>query len=277
LQKEFGEAAQLGSKALSSGAYIYPVTGVLYFASHPSLYQAVMPVIVKLLTTSVAVLAGMFIFTYLPQTAFLALFTGPFSFLAAVPLVLVESYAIIMFFSRIFLLSQVQDQLFDAILLQKGHDQLVSKGRQILSSGGKGGSNVKKLGKTVIAPLNKFSREGIVRYLISLPLNAVPIVGTVIFLLFNGVKAGPGFHARYFSLKQWNKKQQDEFVHNNHGAYTAFGAVALALQLVPVVGLLFTLTSTCGAALWAADLESKNRGGPSSDASTGKDAARVEL
>lgn len=37
-----------------------------------------------------------------------------------------------------------------------------------------------------------------------------------------------------------------------------FGAAALALNLVPVVGLVFNLTSTVGAALWASDLEKKN-------------------
>jgi len=34
-----------------------------------------------------------------------------------------------------------------------------------------------------------------------------------------------------------------------------FGATALALNLVPVVGLLFNITSTIGAALWANKLE----------------------
>ena len=35
----------------------------------------------------------------------------------------------------------------------------------------------------------------------------------------------------------------------------SFGATALALNLVPVVGLLFNITSTIGAALWANKLE----------------------
>lgn len=84
----------------------------------------------------------------------------------------------------------------DAVLLQQGHDSLVSKGRSFSSSGQRGG--ITKLGKSLLAPVgNRFSREGIARYIISLPLNAVPIVGTAIFLLWNGVKAGPGYHARY--------------------------------------------------------------------------------
>lgn len=37
-----------------------------------------------------------------------------------------------------------------------------------------------------------------------------------------------------------------------------FGATALALNLVPFVGLVFTITSTVGAALWANQLEKSN-------------------
>lgn len=40
--------------------------------------------------------------------------------------------------------------------------------------------------------------------------------------------------------------------------YLSFGAVALALDLIPIAGLVFNFTSTIGAALWANDLEKKN-------------------
>jgi hypothetical protein len=38
--------------------------------------------------------------------------------------------------------------------------------------------------------------------------------------------------------------------------YYSFGAVCLALNLIPVIGLLFNMTSTIGAALWASKMES---------------------
>ena len=41
---------------------------------------------------------------------------------------------------------------------------------------------------------------------------------------------------------------------------SSFGAAALALNLIPVVGLAFSFTTTVGAALWAADLEKKDGG-----------------
>jgi hypothetical protein len=40
-----------------------------------------------------------------------------------------------------------------------------------------------------------------IRWLVSLPLNAIPVVGPGIFFLYNGAKAGPSYHSRYFQLK----------------------------------------------------------------------------
>jgi len=153
-----------------------------------------------------------------------------------------------------------QDDIFDAVLIQQGHTSLVSRGRQITRSGGQKG--FVKLGKSVIAPFNWFNKERIARYLISLPLNAVPFIGTVLFLLYNGLKTGPVFHARYFQLKGLSKSAREQFVQRHKGVYTGFGAMTLALNLIPVAGLVFGFTSIAGAALWASDLEKKEPSGP---------------
>ncbi len=56
----------------------------------------------------------------------------------------------------------------------------------MLSPASKGGS-VTKLGKAIARPLTgKLSTDGIVRYILSLPLNLIPVVGTVFFLGYNG-------------------------------------------------------------------------------------------
>jgi hypothetical protein len=81
-------------------------------------------------------------------------------------------------------------------MLQQGHEQLVSGGRQLSRNSGHKG--VVKLGRSIMKPLNRFSKEGVIRYLVSLPLNAIPIVGTVLFLLYNGetthTEAALNFH-----------------------------------------------------------------------------------
>ena len=74
----------------------------------------------------------------------------------------------------------------DAVLVQKGREHLVENGRQISTSSG----GIKKLGKVVTRPLNRFSKEGLLRYIVSLPLNSLPVVGTVLFLLYNGTQVG---------------------------------------------------------------------------------------
>jgi hypothetical protein len=36
-----------------------------------------------------------------------------------------------------------------------------------------------------------------------------------------GYKAGPGYHARYFQLKNYDKAKRQEVIHKRRGAYTA--------------------------------------------------------
>ncbi|GAA5878548.1 hypothetical protein JCM8547_008790 [Rhodosporidiobolus lusitaniae] len=249
--------ANLGSQAARSGAYLFPFLGVAYLASHPRLVENLKPIIVKSITMSVATLAVLFTFTYFPQVAVLAVISGPLAFIAAVPLVLAESYAVILFLHRTFLTPAISEKIFDAVLLQKGHDDLVAKGRALDKKGGS-----VSLGKSLLRPVtSKFSAQGLVRYLVTLPLNFIPGVGTAIFLLLNGRKAGPAAHARYFQLKEWDKQTRNKFVEERSAAYTSFGAASLLLGLIPVVGPAFAFTSAAGAALWAADMEKNSAGG----------------
>jgi hypothetical protein len=129
------------------------------------------------------------------------------AFVGAVPLVLGESYIIIMFLTRAYLLGQASVDLFDAVssttvssprlgrlpdpltfsfqvLLARNHRELVSNGRAV-SKGSSGGGKVTKLGKAITKPLTGkwfMSVDGIVRYVLSLPLNFIPVVGIVFFL-----------------------------------------------------------------------------------------------
>ncbi|KAL0947283.1 hypothetical protein HGRIS_013403 [Hohenbuehelia grisea] len=255
LTEEISTAAALGQDAVMSGAWWYPLYGVLYFVSHPTLYRAVAPVIVMCLGVSFGITIALFTFTYLPQVALCAIITGPLAFIAAFFLVMAESFIAITFVSKAFFLAQAQDKIFDAVLLQQGNEHLVSRGREVKNTSG-----MKKLGKSITQPLDRFSKEGILRYIISLPLNALPIIGSVLFLLYNGKKAGPNYHARYFQLKGLKGPSRDQYVHQRRGAYTAFGATAVALNMIPFAGLVFGFTSSVGAALWASALEKKERG-----------------
>lgn len=67
-------------------------------------------------------------------------------------------------------------------MVQQGNERLVSRGREIKSTSG----GFKKLGKSISKPLDRFSKDGILRYIISLPLNSIPGIGTALFLTYNG-------------------------------------------------------------------------------------------
>ncbi|KAJ3502016.1 hypothetical protein NMY22_g18730 [Coprinellus aureogranulatus] len=275
---ELSQALSMTNDAVFSGAWYYPLLGISYVASHPGLYKSIQPVLTKALLTSLGITGGLFFFTYLPQVALCAILTGPLAFIPAALMVLAESYFLVTLVSRSFFLNEAQDKIFDAVLLQQGNTQLVEAGREITSTGG----GVKKLGKSLAKPLDRFSPQSLIRYLVSLPLNSIPVVGTVLFLLYNGKKLGPTFHGRYFQLKRFSSQQRQEFIEKRKAAYTAFGASALILNLIPIAGFAFSLTSTVGAALWASKLE--RAGGqfeskPENERPGGieRDAAKVEL
>jgi len=245
-------AATVGSEAVTSGVYLYPIAGIYYILRHPHLWKPIRKPLFYSLVLSVFVTTSLFAFTYLPQAAVLALFNGPLAFATAVPLVLGESATLVLFIARAFWLAPALDHVFDGVLLDQGMTSLVEQGREIQGQG-----KARTVGKSLMAPLNRFSKEGLVRYLLSLPLNAIPVVGTVFFLFYNGSKSGPNYHERYFQLKHFNAQQKKDFIKNKRGSYTAFGTAAMALNLVPAISILFAFSNAAGAALWATDIEKK--------------------
>lgn len=87
-----------------------------------------------------------------------------------------------MFVGKNFLFGQLSTDLFDAVMVQKGHAALVEKQRAVTTKS----SGAKQLGKVLTKPLSKFSMDNVVRSILTLPLNLIPVVGTVFFLGYNG-------------------------------------------------------------------------------------------
>lgn len=104
-----------------------------------------------------------------------------------------------------------------------------------------------------------FSLSLLLQFIILLPLNLIPILGTPAFLILTGAKAGPLHHYRYFQLLGLRKKERKAEIRRRRLRYTWFGSVALVLQLVPVLSMFFLLTTACGSALWVAELEARKR------------------
>ncbi|KAH8601780.1 hypothetical protein B0O99DRAFT_200420 [Bisporella sp. PMI_857] len=254
--EDFNKAKALAHSAAKSGAYLYPIKGIFYFLSHRSLWKPLLSKLIPTMTLSVGVIAFMFIFAYLPQLAVLIWVNGPLAAFTTILLTLSESSTLITILSRTFIIQDALVDTFDGVLVSKHQTGVVSEGRQLKS--GNFNDPIGKLGKLLKSPFEKFTPKALVRYLMYLPLNFIPVVGTVIFVLVQGRTRGNSAHIRYFQLKKWSNSEREAWLKENTAPYTAFGTVATLLELIPFASILFSFTNTVGAALWAADIESNN-------------------
>jgi hypothetical protein len=160
----------------------------------------------------------MFVFAYLPQAAIMSFTSGPVAAVTAALLTLSESSTIINIISKSFLIQDALVDTFDGTLVSRECTDLVSDNRQVRS----GRDPIARLGKLITRPLAKFTPSALIRYFLYLPLNFIPVIGTVVFVLLQGKRNGPTAHERYFQLKEWPKSQREAFVEQNRGGYTSY-------------------------------------------------------
>ncbi|KAH9827381.1 outer spore wall protein RRT8-like, partial [Teratosphaeria destructans] len=227
---EVERVRKVAEEGARSGAYLYPLKGIYYFATHKDLYKPLLSRLAPTMTLGLGVTTAMFLFTYVPQVAILVFTSGPLAALTTILLVLSESSTLTMVLSRALLIQDSLIDTFDGTLVARGETALVQQDRQV-KSGGAGGAAIARLGKLVRRPFAKYTPAAL------------------------GTKNGPAAHTRYFQLKGMNAAQRERFVEARKGAYTGFGVAATLLEMIPLAGILFAYTNTCGAALWAADLE----------------------
>jgi hypothetical protein len=213
--------------------------------------------LLPIILLSIFVTTILFIFAYLPQVALLAIFHGPAAWFNATVLVLGEASAIVALLFEGFFVDETLVDVFDAVLITQGLQDLVEQGRILDPTAP---NAVKSLGKpTGSAVYAPFSFRQIAEFIFFLWLNFIPIVGVPLFLIVTGYRAGPFHHWRYFKLLGLTKKERKEYVKQRQLKYTWFGIVALALQLIPVLQMFFLLTSAAGSGLWAAKMEKARR------------------
>jgi len=254
IKEDYGKAKVLAVDAFKSRAYLYPIKGIFYFASHRDLWKPFLSRLGPYVALSVSVVAGMFAFTYVPQLAVLVFVNGPLAVFSTVLLVLNESSALINTLSRNWLLEDALLDTFDGTLISRNSTEIVKEGREIKS----GNTPIQKLGKILKNPFDKFGPKAIVRYIMYLPLNFIPVVGTIIFIVLQARSRGQTVHGRYFQLKKWSAPRRSDWLKKHAGPYTSFGLVASLLEMIPLASIFFTYTNTVAAALWAADIESMN-------------------
>ena len=124
----------------------------------------------------------MFAVTYLPQLAIMVFVDGPLAAITTALLILNESSTIVNTIARGWLLQDALLDTFDGTLISRNATNMVKEGREVKS----GNDPMQKLGKIIKSPFEKFSPKSLVRYVLYLPLNFIPIVGTVIFISLQG-------------------------------------------------------------------------------------------
>jgi hypothetical protein len=146
------------------------------------------------MTLSVGVIAFMFIFAYLPQLAVLVFVNGPLAAFTTILLTFSESSTLITLLSRTFLIQDALLDTFDGVLVARRQTAVLAEGRQLKS--GNFNDPIAKLGKLMKSPFEKFTPKALIRYVIYLPLNFIPVVGTILFVLLQGRTRGNSVHTR---------------------------------------------------------------------------------
>ncbi|KAJ7436074.1 hypothetical protein B0H11DRAFT_2111741 [Mycena galericulata] len=240
---------------LEASAYLYPLKGFYFCVRHKFMWPLFRTRFIPCLVVSLVVLPTLFIVAYLPQVAFLAIFQGNLAWFNAVFLVLGEGASIIALLFETFFVDEALVEIFDAVLIHQALPELVSTRRAIIPTGA---DPVQQLGPTTKSAIySPFSFRLSIEYILFLPLTFIPLAGGPLYCLVLARRAGPFHHWRYFKLLGLSKADRAAFIKKHQWKYTWFGMVALLLQLVPVLCMLFLLTTAAGAALWAADLQRK--------------------
>jgi hypothetical protein len=168
--------------------------GIFYLLTHRELWKPFRSKLAPTATLSIGVISFMFVFAYLPQLAALFFLNGPLAALTTILLTLSESSTLVNLLSRTFLLQDALVDTFDGVLVAKNQTAVVSEGRVLKA--GNFHDPIGKLGKLLKSPFEKFTPKGMVRYVMYLPLNFIPVVGTVMFVLLQGRSRGNSVHTR---------------------------------------------------------------------------------
>ncbi|KAF7374266.1 hypothetical protein MSAN_00309600 [Mycena sanguinolenta] len=155
-----------------TSAYWYPFRGIYFCLRHRYLWPLLRARFIPCLVISLIVLPTLFIFAYLPQVAFLAIFQGNLAWFNAVFLVLGEAAAIIALLFEAFFVDETLVKIFDAVLIDQGFADLVAHRRVIIHDGA---DPVKQLGPTTkSAVYSPFSLRLSIEFVLFLPPDIHP-------------------------------------------------------------------------------------------------------
>ena len=102
-----------------------------------------------------------------------------------------------------------------------------------------------------------FQPGAIGQYLLTLPLAFIPFIGWALFVYLNSAKTAKSYVTPYLRRGRGltTNELRAQVVDTHEAEFNSFGAVALLLEQVPIVGTLFQVTNFVGAALWVEKLD----------------------
>jgi len=228
-------------KVNGSTSWEYILEGVGFALVHPELWRHVFLPLCCSIIVGVVALGVLFGLVLTPQVHLLANHMPQWvAWIVSILLIFVEAGFVV--------------GLLTLILFESYEDKLVVhtmrlRGVELPDKGGAWGTT-----KQLLFALVRIILQAIL-FFVSLPIHAIPVVGTALYCALNGWMLGWSLHAKYFELKDFTLMQQITMIKNNFMDYTLLGGAATFLNLIPVVGLIFYWTSVVGASLWAADIE----------------------
>jgi hypothetical protein len=197
-KEDYDKARVLLNHAAKSGSYLYPIKGIFYFVTHPELWKPLRSKLLPYLTLYSSVLGSMFFFTYIPQLAVMAFVNGPLAVITTALLILNESSTITGILSNNYLLQEAIMDTFDGTLMARHASGVVAEGRELKARG----DSIQRLGKALKKPFARFSVNELVRYVMYLPLNFIPVVGTIAFIFLRGENPDGAWQKRVTDIQQ---------------------------------------------------------------------------
>lgn len=221
---------------------LYAIKGLTFFLGHPQLWKqsALSLLLTAVVSFTSAIL--LFLWTLHPQEQWFAQhLPSLFAWIFAVFTVLVEIFAVTFVYGFI-LLEYTKDKIFEFVLREKGYDSAVD-GREV----------------SIVSSAASYCQvDFILRFLlfvVSLPLNLIPVIGSLLFAWFHSTLIAWDYHIFYFELKGWRHSMQKAWILNHKAQYTSFGLQATLLHMIPFVGPFFVFSNAAGAALLAIKME----------------------
>ncbi len=195
-----------------------------------------MTIVVALISVIVLFAAGLYPQAYGLEKAGLP---ATWAWIVAILLVLVEISLITIIYA-LTCTPCFMDAIFEKVLKNRGHGDLLENTAGHASC---------------CRCCNACCRVSVILRIATLPLNLIPILGTILYVWINGTLSSWELHLPYFSMKGYDYGLQKQIVANNKWSYSSFGMQVAFLSLIPGFGFFFLFTNSVGAALFASDLE----------------------